>query len=112
MRGAWPEPRSAPSILLDSEVLDEGIEVGALAQSDDELCLLAPSEALFLLFVFGGDDGGGLDSGDGGVAVSAEKFTDLDSDSDGITESVELNFGEIHQEELGKEDVESGVSLA
>jgi len=98
--------------LLDLEVLDEFGELGGFCQLDDKLSLLASSDASFTfsIAIFGGNSSG-LDLSHSGVSASAEEFTDFNSDTDGITQSMEFNIIEIHKEELGKEDIESGVSL-
>ena len=97
---------------MDLEVLDKFGELGGFCQLDDKLGLLASSNAsaAFSVAFFGGNSGG-LDLTHSGVAASAEEFTDFNSDTDGITKGMEFNIIEIHKEELGKEDIETGVSL-
>jgi len=81
----------------------------ALLQLNDELGFLSFS---FLFTFLSGVDGGGLNSEDVSISISAKEFSDLDADSDGISESVKFDVIEIHQEELGQEDIESSVSLS
>jgi len=100
---------------LDSEALDKFREFVGFFELYDELSLLASSNGSFsfllgFLFSFGGNSSG-LKLGNLGITVSAQKFADLNSDSDGIAESMEFNIIEIHQEELGEEDVEASISL-
>lgn len=97
-------------ILLDSEVLDELIELAALLQLNNQLGLLSSFWLVILLFGFR-DDGSGFDFLNSSVSVSAEEFTNLNTSTDGISESMKFNIIEVHQEKLGEKDVETGVSL-
>jgi hypothetical protein len=100
-------------ILLDSEVLDEFVELIALLQLNNQLGLLSSSWLVILSFFCGiRDDSSSFDSVNSSVSVSAEEFTNLNTSADGISESMKFNIIEVHQEKLGEKDVETGVSLS